>query len=242
MTWSRFRLPSSKRISGAALLIPDKAIARRGSIPIWSVSRSRQTGNNPDLMAGRMVVACHLGPTGCVPGCSRLDSDARRLTGPGRAGRRPDDFVTIWKPASPSLPANLTRQRYRLLPHVTLVIRIAPGWPPALWMTVCDLWGEGQHPCGYLWKTRGSSKMAGPGSLQRLRIARAAAAQSFSAVLSRVWMDRSLRNQVMSGAFIPLSVGSGGCVIAWPGPAAPGTPSGPAAVLVCDYLGGSCPV
>src|SRR5215470_9805405 len=86
MTWSRFRLPSSKRISGAALLIPDKAIARRGSIPIWSVSRSRQTGSNPDLMAGRMVAACHLGPTGCVPGGHRLDAAARELIGRGRAG------------------------------------------------------------------------------------------------------------------------------------------------------------
>jgi hypothetical protein len=66
----------------------------------------------------------------------------------GRVGRHPDDFATIWKPAGLSPPANLTRHRYRPLPYLTLVIRIAPGWRPDLWMTVCDLWGEGQHPCG----------------------------------------------------------------------------------------------
>ena len=51
-SWSRSRLPSSSRITSAARLIPEMATARRGSMPIWTVSRSRHNGSNPDLNAG----------------------------------------------------------------------------------------------------------------------------------------------------------------------------------------------
>ena len=94
---SRSRLPSSRAISGAAPAIPDKAIARRGSIPICSVSRSRQTGNKPDFRAGRIPLT--LPPHSDNPGLPPLRPaaicgvlfpsqdapDVDRAAAPGRA-------------------------------------------------------------------------------------------------------------------------------------------------------------
>jgi len=53
-TWARSRLPSSRRNSTSAPRIPVSATARRGSIPICTVSRFRQTGSSPGFSAGLM--------------------------------------------------------------------------------------------------------------------------------------------------------------------------------------------
>jgi hypothetical protein len=53
-SWARSRLPSRRPSSTAAPRIPVKAMARRGSTPIWTVSRLRQTASKPGLRAGLM--------------------------------------------------------------------------------------------------------------------------------------------------------------------------------------------
>jgi len=52
MTCARSRLPSSSPITTAARPMPVSATARRGSMPICTVSRSRQTASKPDFRVG----------------------------------------------------------------------------------------------------------------------------------------------------------------------------------------------
>src|SRR5215472_3616466 len=80
ITSSRLLLPSSRPISSALYLMPDNAIARLGSMPICSVSRSRQTGSKPALSAGLMDRTL---PSG-------YDSQAP-LAREGKPGRRPGE-------------------------------------------------------------------------------------------------------------------------------------------------------
>jgi hypothetical protein len=51
------RDPSSSDTIAAALPSPVSAAARRGSTPIWSVPRSRQSGRSPAFSAGLMPSA-----------------------------------------------------------------------------------------------------------------------------------------------------------------------------------------
>jgi hypothetical protein len=63
MTWFRSRLPSRRPRTSAARPMPVSATARRGSIPICTVSRSRHTGSKPAFSAGLTQGGSHPAPT-----------------------------------------------------------------------------------------------------------------------------------------------------------------------------------
>ena len=76
ITCPRSRLPSSRPITATAARIPVRATARRESMPICSVSRSRQTHRRPGFSAGLMR--------------DRVSRPADILALSPRAGSRPD--------------------------------------------------------------------------------------------------------------------------------------------------------
>jgi len=88
-SWFRSRLPSSSLTTSAALRMPISATARRGSTPIWTVSRSRQIGNSPNLSAGLTAVRLPPGADNS-PRLSRSKPGFRAESLPfPRNGRRP---------------------------------------------------------------------------------------------------------------------------------------------------------